>query len=865
MEVYFKYYEYVSEHSDYYKKPVRILSPEAGTAFEVNGLERDWIMNKEDSFWTMYHLSNKELIQQGFKIHVSTEYGSAKKTLELVSKLLLQLEIPFKHVKDGFALFNMYSKHGSRISAGKFITIYPTEEEFVELLDLLDEVLRDQPKGPYILTDKRWKDSNVFYRYGAFKDIRDAEGRHCIMDLDGNLVLDKREPKFQLPDFVNLPSKVEEQVECSRRKQLNVATPLKSYIIEKVIRFSNAGGIYVATRKNDGKKCVVKEARANIGLDSQNKTAAQRLQAEYDALSKLQGVAGVVQVVEYFVAWENTYLILEFVEGLSLYTWASANYPFSKRTDTGDYFNKVVHVIENLKEIIERMHGKGIAMCDLQFQNVMIDDELNVNIIDFEIAEGANNVSSQAMATRGFAHPLNTIAKDRDWYSLNRLLQFLLLPIGSVYDLDMRINVEHCLWIFDNFGEKAYDYFHNFQTSTFSKITNAEKIFLGTYEIAKLQIDKKEVKKKIDITNMFDKLKRGLLENCDPNSDSLINGDIRQFETDCGMLNLQNGGFGGILALHRLGCLTSDARAWIERQFPTLLKDQYNNGFFTGRSGIACVLYECGYKNEAIQIIEIVINSYDEKSKDITLRSGLSGIGIALSCIGKEENNQSYLNVAKKIARIVSDRVENNEEPIGTDWQSYGIGLLDGYSGVSLFLTLLYEATKNEKYLALSEMAIEKELGNARISDVDESLNLIDYKTNRGFPYLSNGSMGLGVAITALNYTNKAIYFEDDILAIIKSANHRISLEAGLTDGVSGFLLVNCFQKNAVILDETLCALNLFLIERSESLLMPGRMFLKLSSDLQTGVAGVILGLKSAMERRMLLWLPLLDKYIHDV
>ena len=61
----------------------------------------------------------------------------------------------------------MYSKGGDRILTGKFITIYPNEGEFIPLLDELHSALSNQPRGPYILTDKRWKNGNVYYRYGG--------------------------------------------------------------------------------------------------------------------------------------------------------------------------------------------------------------------------------------------------------------------------------------------------------------------------------------------------------------------------------------------------------------------------------------------------------------------------------------------------------------------------------------------------------------------------------------------------------------------------------------------------------------------------------------------------------------------------
>lgn len=859
METQFKYLEYISNDSDYYQRSKSNSSLE----FNVDSLDNNWVINKDDSFWTMYFIPEVKMIEQGFKIHVSTTYENATTTLNIVSKLLVELKIAFKHVKDKGAFYTMYSKHGSRISSGKFITIYPNEEEFVPLLKKLEEILIDQPKGPYILTDRRWKNSNIYYRYGGFRSLKDEKGRYCITNPKGELIVDKREPKFYLPDFVELPNEIKKQDELMGAVTHEGDNPLNLYKIESVIRFSNAGGIYKATRKSDGRKCVIKEARHEIGLDGQNRNAMYRLQAEYDAISKLQGVTGVVKLLDYFKVWENKFLVLEFAEGVPLYSWASINYPFSSKKDVKEYCKKVIKIMEHLKIIVKQMHQKNVAMCDLQHQNIIIDENLEITIIDFEIAEDVNNKSLAAMGTKGFSNLNNTIAKDRDWYSLNRIMQFLLLPIGSVYDIDMSINIKHCLWIYNNFGSEFYEYFHNFQMETRDNITNFDKIFSNTFDIAKSQIDIGETRESLNVKDILDKLKNALMENCNLKVKGFINGDIRQYEMDCGMLNLQNGGFGAILALLRLNNLNDNSIQWIESQIADLLNSNYNNGFLTGRSGIACTLYECGYKKEAIQLMDLIIDSYDKTSTDISLRSGLSGIGIALACIGKEENKQTYLSLAKEIGQILIDKVDNNEEPVGTDWQSYSVGLLDGYAGISLFLTLLYEVTQNEKYLSFSEMVIDKEIGNCIESDEDGGLRLLDSKTNRMYPYLSNGSIGLGIAITALNSTNKIFCFQDEIKSIVKSLDYRITLEPGLFDGISGFLLADCLRGSNTSIEKTLETLNLFLVKNSETLLVPGKMFYKLSSDIHTGSAGILLGILSAQNNSPLLWLPMISKFIN--
>jgi len=857
MEIAFKYLNYVDENDKFYK-----MLPSKEKRYFSLDLPKNWEVNKSDDFWTMYHIPNQKMIVQGFKIHISTVFEKVEETLHIVSDILFDKKVAFKHINTFENLFNMYSKHGNRISAGKFITIYPNEEEFIPLLKILEKALKDLPLGPYILTDRRYKKSNVFYRYGAFQKIENENGISCIFDTKGNLIPDLREPRFSLPDFITIPEDILKEEEILFKKFIPEPSKLKLYNIEKVIRFSNAGGIYIASRKEDGKKVVIKEARKEIGLDGQNRNAEYRLNVEYEALKNLQGVDGVVQLIDHFKVWENTFMVIEFVEGINIYSWLAKNYPFSEKIDTQKYFEDVTKIINDMKKIIERMHSKDVAMCDIQTQNIIVDDQLNLKIIDFETAEPSKNESQPALATRGFSNKLNTIAKDRDWYSLNRLFQFLLIPIGAVSDINMTINTNHLIWIYNNFGKEAFDYFYNFQMEISRNITNFEKIFGNTYKNAIKLIESNKIEESIDSKDMNRKLLNSLLSNLDENRESFINGDIRQFEMDGGLYNLQNGGFGAVLTLLRTNNMNNVAKTWIENQLTSVLNNNYNNGYLTGKSGIACTLLEVGYRKEAEILISSVFESIDINSEDFSFRSGLSGIGIALLSFYKDSGNYKYLLKSKELATILYDKAISLEKlKTGEDWQSINLGFFDGYSGIGLFLSLLYHITEEKTYLDSAIKIIQRELDNCKISEKDDSLQILD-ENQRLLPYFSNGSIGIGFVISILNNISNSNYFEKELQHLSKVKESRLSIEPGFFEGITGLMLTSSFSKDKEIINKTLSKLNLFLIEEDDKLLLPGRMFYKYSSDLHTGVAGILLALKISEENNPLLFLPMYENLI---
>ncbi|MFL2132054.1 MAG: hypothetical protein ACTH1A_03770 [Ruoffia tabacinasalis] len=142
-------------------------------------LDDQWNFYEKDIFINCNFSGNK-IPDQGWKIHVSCTLKNALDILNIVTETLKKEKVNFKYVKNTELLNIMYKKNFSRVGAGKFITIYPNnEEQFIELLEILYFKLKDF-EGPYVLSDRRYKDCAVlYYRYGGFKEIirYDDEGK----------------------------------------------------------------------------------------------------------------------------------------------------------------------------------------------------------------------------------------------------------------------------------------------------------------------------------------------------------------------------------------------------------------------------------------------------------------------------------------------------------------------------------------------------------------------------------------------------------------------------------------------------------------------------------------------------------------
>ena len=204
---------------DEYKTPVAEL---------IKELALHWTITR-DGFWNMAHPVNEFYIPtQGWKVHVSANIGNAVSILKRAAKIALTKDVPFKFALDKNVLATMSSKRWARGGSGKFITMYPSDLScFKSLLEDLYAELHGE-EGPYILSDKRYKDCRVlYYRYGGMRRVTrtDIKGEKLLVLTapDGETVPDVRTPYFSLPPWVTdpFPTPKPEQKEIVLNQQVS--------------------------------------------------------------------------------------------------------------------------------------------------------------------------------------------------------------------------------------------------------------------------------------------------------------------------------------------------------------------------------------------------------------------------------------------------------------------------------------------------------------------------------------------------------------------------------------------------------------------------------------------------------------------
>ncbi|WP_106769122.1 class III lanthionine synthetase LanKC [Paenibacillus faecalis] len=844
------YLKYLTKDSDYYEK---LADRKNSVPYIVNDVpDHCFIRTEENSPWKFYNFKNKRIKDQGWKIHVSATIDNSQAILEAVSRILIEREIAFKHIMNETLLHSINSKNGNRVSSGKFITIYPsTDEQFLELLHLLYEKIQDHENGPYILSDKCWKNSNLYYRYGGFRNIHNENGELCIKDPSGNLIPDNRTPYYQVPEFVK---DFDEFLDANNDspEESEDTFKLKEYEFQSSLRFTNGGGIYLAERKKDKKKVVIKEARPKVGLDGQNKDAIDRLNKEYEALSKLVDVKGVVQVLDYFKSWKHLFLVEEYVEGVDLKTWIASKYPFHRNKDKETYMTDVKKIILSLLDIVTDMHRQDIGMGDLQPSNIMITKDVNVILIDFESANHKDHEEKAAIHTIGFSDQDNKNHKERDWYAVKKTLRYCVLPIGPISGIEGNISSYQNQWIEEEFGKDFYSFVRYIEDRCDEHLSSTKEEKYNTIN----QPYRSYENLSEELNTVIEDLRKGIMANVVP--EKLIHGDIRQYENSGGKINVLTGGTGAALALHRTGIVDEQVIHWIENDLINHIDSVEPHGLFTGKAGIATTLYELGYKEESVTLF----SELTRDCNDISLRSGLAGTGLALISLYLEENNDLYLKKAEKIASHMKDFVSNDKSLSVQDWAAVPVGLIDGWSGASLFFAAMYSVTKDQSFYLMAKDLIELELKNTQI---DQELNVLQTVDDRKrlLAYLSGGSIGIGIAIWYLNHVSGDNLYQEELASIVHLNHIRCTFSGGLFDGAGGFLLIPPIVENTNRIKEehiklSMERLNLFFIRRENQLLFPGNFCYRLSHDLYSGSSGIMLGLKGVLESNPLYWLPII-------
>ncbi|MEN2468203.1 lanthionine synthetase LanC family protein [Ornithinibacillus sp. FSL M8-0202] len=517
-------------------------------------------------------------------------------------------------------------------------------------------------------------------------------------------------------------------------------------------------------------------------------------------------------------------------------------------------------------------------MGDLSLNNIMLsDDEWKVTLIDFEAAESPGNSYNPSIATPGYISNEAKNYMQGDWFALYRIARTLFLPIIPVYDLAPQITHVHDRHIEQKFGKKAINFLREIE-NTISKYTNLrpQSPFLNQ----KLSPPTKELSMD-NLNHIIGGLQKGLINNLEVDSFSLIKGDIAQFNESINKYNVAYGAFGTILSLIRSGGknfsvgIKASLEEWFKLIIPYLEKEsenlKNNIGLYDGFSGIITVLYELGYENSALSILRNLQKNFTKEEvntkEDISIYSGLSGIGLLYlsfyEILGDDNLLQSLKLIYDRVITIYQENYDNLEE-------ISNYGLINGWSGAALFLFKSNSLFNNFEGKEIAYNLIDRSIEHASEYDQDEDLHVVDDSRgiDRLIPYIEDGSSG--IALTMLEFHNHDKDYlnpirEKVLERFISSNYYYCSANGGLMSGYAGFIpLANAVKhthNKSDMISILLKGLNNYLVrDHNDEILFPGNYGFKCSMDVSTGAAGVLMVLSDLKKKQWGSWLPIPQK-----
>lgn len=813
----------------------------AGESFPAatRELPDGWRRYEQDD-WFVVDPGTSGLRGQGWKIHASAALDNAERVLDGVWEYCIARGIQFKFLRSKTALTARLSKYAPRAFSGKLVTIYPADDhECEKILTELGNALEGE-HSPYILSDLRWGKGPLYVRYGAFANRYSVDENGdvvaAIEDADGNLVADRREPVFYTPPWVTLPDFLAPHL--AARNAVKVAE--LPYAIERVLHFSNGGGIYVGRDNRTGEQVVLKEARPYAGLDAHGHDAVRRLEREHEVLQLLAGIPGIPRVHDLFWLGEHRFMVMDHVDGEVLSKAIVLRYPLidpsAGEREYAEFTDWVVRTFEQVEATITAVHERGIVYGDLHLFNIIVREDGSIALLDYEVAAPVGEAVRPGLGNPGFSAPRSATGFGLDRYALACLRLAIFLPMTTLLGLH-RPKARHFAEIISAHFPVSQEFLAagvDVIVPPTTPATPSPRVEPDRHAWPELRAD----------------LVRSIVGSATPDRDDrLFPGDIQQFAV--GGLGLAYGAAGVLYALSATGGgRFPEFEQWLVQRATNPAAGS-RLGLYEGLHGVSFALDHLGYQREALDILDICLRErWEALGPD--LAGGLAGIGLNLLHFADRTGEPTLRLAARRAAELVADGIGEEAPPGAEPLISGGgqphAGLLRGQAGQALFLLRAYDDTGDETFLDRAAVALRKDLRRCVVRDNGTM------EVNEGWrtmPYLDVGSIGIGLVLDEYLARRADERFAEANDRIRQAANSRMYILPGLFSGRAGILLYLAGRSATPATDPAVAkqvsGLAWHALPYADGLAFPGTALLRLSSDLATGTAGVLLALGAAL------------------
>lgn len=797
---------------------------------------------REFDGWVMHEPHDRDLPDQGWKVHVSATTANAAEIVDIVARYCFEHRLAFKFLRNVHLVRAHNLKYAPRSGSGKVVAVYPVDEAELETcLHRLDAELTGRP-GPAILSDLRYRSGPLHVRYGGFRSrylfTADGEQQLAVERPDGVLVADLRRPVFVRPDWVPLP----DVLAGSAAARLEAGGQF-GYRVTEALHFSNGGGVYRAVRIANGQEVVLKEARPLAGLSGSDRDAVERLEQEADALRRLDGVRGVPRVLESFRVWEHRFLALERMPGENLQRWLATHHPLVGESATDDdrraFVVRALRLHERVSELVARVHGRGLVFGDLHPANILVDGDDEVCLVDFEAAVEVSSPRAQEIGHAGFRSRSATgVAIDR--HALAILKVWLFVPLTSLVGL-----APDKLTELVGIAVQEFDLPADFAGSVRSGVTAGPPADTGV-----TAPHTGWPRTPQDAGDVLASMAAAIGGSATPERvDRLFPGDPEQFRSGGG--TFAHGAAGVLWALRTCGFdVPEEHVGWLCDWAAD--RPVRSPGFLDGAHGVAHVLDLFGRRDAAEEVL-VRADGLVAATTNVSYSAGIAGIGLNLLHLADRRGDPALRDAALDLALRLEKTIRDggscgiDQAPGGPGASRNGgtrAGLLRGWCGPALFLSAVHDVTAEARWSELAVEAVHRDLALC-VPARDGSLQV-----DGGFrtlPYLDVGSAGIAVVAQQVGHRAPDARIAAALPRLAAACCSVLTADATLLHGRAGLMAVTSRLSRgpAAIIDDGpggrhLQKLGWHALARHGHVSFPGDGCSRLSMDLATGTAGVL-------------------------
>lgn len=788
--------------------------------------------------------------EQGWRIRVSATPRNARAVLSTVWRHCLRARLAFVFPPGLTTLLASHLTHAPRSGGGTLVEVLPAEAQLEEAVAELGRILAEFD-GPHIPGDLRWVEGPVHVNYGRFATLRRWDVRDRCADMlrdpAGALVPAPRGERFQLPAWVAAPEFLRPLL--ASRRAVGETEPLP-YQIEQTLRQFGGGGLYRASDLRTGTAVLLKQARQHAACDASGADAATRLGRERAALTRLAGLACVPRLLDAFTRDGSDFLVLEQVPGRTLRHRQAVWHPLlatttaPRRVDAYTAWAMGVH--EALRQAVAQIHGRGLVLGELRPHDILVDERGGVRLIGFEAAREAELGPAGPHAAGRAAPPRHwAFEADRHALALLRVALFLPLATSTAFPQDrIEMLVEE---ITRTFPVPARYFATALRTLSPAAAQPSGRAARGSASANGgdggdggdgVTIIRELAAGVASWSSLRDGLARGIVQAATPErGDRLFPGAPAQFTTAGGGVNLATGAAGVLYALRAADVpAPPEHEDWLVRAADRAV--DLPVGLYDGLHGVSHTLRLLGRRQDADRLLERALD-LPAAALPTNVYSGIAGIGLHLVELAASNGDPTVHQAAATMVRHLANRLADPERELERP------GLLYGWAGPALLFLRWHLRTGDAQLRALARVALRRDLQRC-VTGSDGRLHAAGPP---GRPPALATSGGLGIVLD--EYLSVC---EDEELSAVREAAIRAASSSffprpGLLHGRAGMLLCLTRQHrpaHAAAVAAHLRRLAWHLTPHQGGLAVPGPGLARLSTDLATGSAGVLLAVARA-------------------